>query len=469
MAERLPRVFGRAPRVALLVYNQVSTDNRVLKTAATLRDAGADVLIVGSARPGYAAGEDVVGDGLPIHRAPDLDLVRLLPWLATAVRRIRATTARRTGRTPATGAPSEPPPHPPAPDDAAQPPSAPTTPPSLAAPCRPDVRAVVADLWMRLYQVARLTWFWAGAIRRLRDWRPDVVHANDGNTLAPALVARAAAGAQIVYDAHELWRRRNVRSDRLLAPLVEWLTEWFGVRRSAGVITVSPSIVAWMQQHYRLATAPTLVRNIPHRIGPVPDPATGRLRELAGLPTDARVVGYCGGVTTGRGLEETLRALTRLEDDTHLVMLGYGDTRYVSSLMALAGALGVADRVHLVGPVPGPEVPAALADADVSVVYVRPICLSYRFSLPNKLFESIHAGLPVVAADLPDTAAIVRRYGVGDVFAADRPHELAEAIRRVAADAERYRAASRAAAQDLDWSHEAAELVGLYARVLEGS
>lgn len=460
MAERLPRVFGRAPRVALLVYNQVTTDNRVLKTAATLRDAGADVLIVGSARPGYAAGEDVVGDGLPIHRAPDLDLVRLLPWLARAVRRVRAGAVRRSGGTPAAETPV-----------AAAPSSGPDTGPAPAPAARATVgvRGVVADLWMRLYQVARLTWFWAGALRRLRDWRPDVVHANDGNTLAPALVVRAAAGSQIVYDAHELWTRRNVRSDRLLAPLVEWLTEWLGVRRSAGVITVSPSIVAWMQQHFRLATTPTLVRNIPHRVGPVPEPATGRLRELAGLPADARVVGYCGGVTTGRGLEETLRALTRLEDDTHLVMLGYGDPRYVSSLMGLAGDLDVADRVHLVGPVPGPEVPAALADADVSVVYVRPICLSYRFSLPNKLFESIHAGLPVVAADLPDTAAIVRRYGVGDVFAADRPDELAEAIRRVAADADRYRAASRAAAQELDWSREAAELVALYARVLESS
>jgi hypothetical protein len=93
MADRLPRIAGRAPRVALLVYNQVSTDNRVLKTAASLREAGAKVLIVGSARPGYPAGADVVGDGLPIHRASDLDLVRLLPWLARLVRRVRGDAA----------------------------------------------------------------------------------------------------------------------------------------------------------------------------------------------------------------------------------------------------------------------------------------------------------------------------------------------------------------------------------------
>ncbi len=455
MTERLPRVHGRAPRVALLVYNQVSTDSRVLKTAASLRAAGAEVLVVGSARPGYPAGADLVGDALPIHRASDLDLVRLLPWLARGVRRLRAARADAVR-----DAPAAPPPR-------GEPAADVGTPSVTPAPARRSVRSLVADAWMRLYQSARLVWFWAGAVRRLRQWRPDVVHANDGNTLAPAMLVRASVGARIVYDAHELWTRRNVRGDRLLAPLVEAVTEWLGVRASAGVITVSPSIVTWMRRRFRLRTPPTLVRNIPHRRGAVPVPADGRLRELAGLPAHARVIAYAGGVTTGRGLEETVDALTELDDDTHLVMLGYGDAGYVEGLLARAAAAGVGDRVHLVGPVPGPEVPRTLADADVSVVYVRPICLSYRYSLPNKLFESIHAGLPVVAADLPDTAAVVREHGIGEVFGAGRPDQLAAAVERVLADEGRYRAASRAAAEELDWSHEAAELVALYARVLD--
>jgi glycosyltransferase involved in cell wall biosynthesis len=102
------------------------------------------------------------------------------------------------------------------------------------------------------------------------------------------------------------------------------------------------------------------------------------------------------------------------------------------------------------------------------VVFVRPICLSYRYSLPNKLFESIHAGLPIVAADLPDTAEIVRRYGVGEVFDAGTPQDLAAAIQQVLADPAAYRRAARAAAAELTWEHEAEELVGLYTRVLEG-
>lgn len=150
------------------------------------------------------------------------------------------------------------------------------------------------------------------------------------------------------------------------------------------------------------------------------------------------------------------------------MLLGYGSPQYLDRLLRRARTEGVADRIHLVGSVPSAQVPQTLADADVAVVYVRPICLSYLYSLPNKLFESIHAGLPIVAADLPDTAEVVRRYGVGEVFDARTPADLAAAIRAVLADPGHYRRAAVAAARDLTWEHEAARMVALYDRVLTG-
>ena len=320
---------------------------------------------------------------------------------------------------------------------------------------------------MRLYQTARLTYWWIGAVREGRRLAPDVVHANDANALVPALLICARTRARIVYDSHELWRRRNIRTDRWLAPAVEAVIERLGIRRAGGVITVSPSIADWLQRTYRLPVRPTLVRNIP-TARTVPDPALGRLRELTGLGPADKIVSYTGGITTGRGLEETVDAVALLPADVHLVLLGYGDATYTAGLLRRAREAGVAERVHLAGSVPSAQVPQTLADADAAVVYVRPICLSYRYSLPNKLFESIHAGLPIVAADLPDTAAIVRQYGVGEVFDAGTPQELAAAIEQVLTDPSSYRAAARAAAAELTWEHEAEHLVGLYRRVLRG-
>ncbi|MFB9732784.1 glycosyltransferase, partial [Ornithinimicrobium kibberense] len=349
------------------------------------------------------------------------------------------------------------------------PPAAP--PPAEPSPTTPaassTARAVAVDLWMRLYQTVRLGHWWYGAVRTARGLEPDVVHANDANTLVPALLTTMGTPGQVVYDSHELWRRRNTRQDRWLAPAVDALVETVGTRLAAGVITVSPSIATWLQDHYHLAQTPTLVRNIP-TARPTPAPAEGRLRELAGLGPEARVVSYTGSITTGRGLEETVDALALLDDDVHLVLLGYGAPQYVDRLLRRARTEGVADRMHLVGSVPSAQVPQTLADADVAVVYVRPICLSYLYSLPNKLFESIHAGLPIVAADLPDTAEVVRRHGVGEVFDARTPADLAAAIRTVLADPGHYRQAAVAAARDLTWEREAARMVALYDRVLTG-
>src|SRR5699024_6788085 len=105
--------------------------------------------------------------------------------------------------------------------------------------------------------------------------------------------------------------------------------------------------------------------------------------------------------------------LALLPEHVHLVVLGYGDPAYLAALQRRATALGVAQRMHLVGKVAPHEVAGALADADLSVVFVRPTCLSYEYSLPNKLFEAVHAGIPVAAADLPDTREVVEQYCVG--------------------------------------------------------
>lgn len=472
MSVQLRAPDGRAPRIALLVFRDADTDSRVLRSAATLQEAGAQVLVIGLAptRSGLEPGPAVVG-GVSLHRTMDLDLVRTFAPAARVWRRLR-------GRDPLTGA---------LPATAARPDSVGAAVLSAPSPARqdaPQVRSRLPVSWREVYQrgfrTARLVRYWAGAVVTARRFGADVVHANDGNTLAPALYLRALRGVRIVYDSHELWLRRNVRP-RLVAPLVEAVLERAGVRWADAVLTVSPSIAGWLQQRYGLTEPPLLVRNVPLWPGTLPDPARGRLRELAGLGPHDKVVSYCGGVTSGRGLEETVDALALLPEDVNLVMLGFGSRDYVQGLLARAAAAGLADRVHLVGPVPSAEVPQSLADADLAIVYVRPIVLSYTYSLPNKLFESIHAGLPIVAADLPDVAALVEEHGVGTVFAVpegpfqqdgdqpgamDESARLAAALEQVLADPEPYRRHTRALAPLLDWRHEAERLVEGHARAV---
>lgn len=451
----------RPARVALLVYNDAHNDSRVLKTAASLRSAGAQVRIfaVARGRAGYAEGPDRVGDDLEVDRAPEFELARYAPWALNLARRVTGrpipTAVASGAATPFGSAPSE---------VAASPPA---DPPSSATS---RVHRRVNDVWLRTYRVVSLSLYWVESARAAAAWKPDIVHANDGNTLAPAVWIARACGAEIVYDAHELWRHRNVRSDRPVAPMVEGAIEWWAIRRAGGVITVSPSIATWLHRTYDLPEVPTLVRNIPRGTEETEGKGSGQLRAMAGLAPDTQVIAYGGRITTSRGIEETLDALALLPDSTHFVLLGYGEADYLATLHARVQALNIAHRVHFVGSVAADQVSAALADADLSVVFVRPICLSYEFSLPNKLFESIHAGVPIAAADLPDTAAIVREHGVGEIFEAHDPDQIASSMAStmaaVLADPQRYRDAARTAATHLTWQGEEQALLALYARML---
>lgn len=464
---QLPLRDGRAPRVAMLVYNDAHADSRVLKTAHSLREAGAEVTILAVARAhlGYPATTERLPDGVELVRVPEPGFITWVPRLKRALTRVRTRVAGRAGApgTPATGVP--------APDR-----------PAAASP-RPAVRSALLaralDPVDRLARTAILVHYWVMAVRAGLRRRPDVVHANDGNTLVAGRVLARRTGARLVYDSHELWRHRNVR-DRPVGKHVEALIERVVVRRADGVITVSPSIARWLQRTYRLPVAPTLVRNIP-AAGEPTDPAQGRLRQLAGLGPSDQVIAYGGRITTSRGLEETIEALALLPAHVHLVVLGYGDAAYLAELDRRIERAGVRGRVHLVGRVAPHEVAGALADADLSVVFVRPTCLSYEYSLPNKLFEAIHAGLPIAAADLPDTREVVERYGVGEIFGLARPDDdgevppseagaeaaaMARTMTRILADPEAYRRAARVAATALTWQHEEESLLALYRHVL---
>lgn len=487
----LPLVDGRAPRVALLVYNDFSVDTRVLKTASSYAAAGAQVRVVAFGTfEGMDPGLTVLENGVEVERLPVVELDHTLPRLGAgarrAVARVRGTVGRLGGpgrsRPAAIGATSDPEGAPTQTSVAqttaasgstsAHPSAPPVGPPSGrtgATPTVATVKALVVRQWTRLHHTLRLGSFQLRSARTLRAWRPDLVHANDADTLLPAWRVGRSLGVPYLFDAHEIWTARVKAGSRPVARRWEAWVEKRLAPRAAGVTTVSGSIVDWLHRELRLATAPTLVRNVP--VGPAPvvsDPdATGRLRELAGLGPGTRVVAYCGAITVNRGIEQTLDALELLDPSTHLVLLGRGSQVYRAVLDARVAEAGLGDRVHFVGIVPSAEVPATLRDADASVIFSRPVTLNQRFSLPNKLFESIHAGLPVAASDLPDIASVVSATGAGQVFDIDDAQTTADAIAAVIAGADGYRAASAAAARTLTWQNEVDGLLRLAVAALE--
>jgi glycosyltransferase involved in cell wall biosynthesis len=316
---------------------------------------------------------------------------------------------------------------------------------------------------VRLHRWMRTLDFYRRAIAVVREVRPALVHCNDYNTMWVGVAARLM-GSTVVYDSHELWPDRNGRPEPRW-----WLIacEFLFVHVAHRTITASPGYSEVMARRYRIEP-PGVIRNIPD--------ASMLSSALASSNGDSAQTGedrlalYVGALTTGRGLELSIMALNHLED-VRLRLVGPARPAYLDELVALADREGVSDRVEFAGAVSPQELIETIREASVGLALIQPICLSYRMSLPNKVFEYVAAGLPVLGSDLPAIGSLVAEHRIGLLAAPGEVEDVAAKLGEML-DPERnsaFREAAREAARELNWDHEAVRLADQYRTAAGGS
>ena len=276
---------------------------------------------------------------------------------------------------------------------------------------------------------------------------------NDLDTLLPNYLAARIRGKKLVYDTHEFYTEVPELVNR---PKVRAV--WLAIERRIfpklrTVITVNGSIAAAYAERY--GNKVHVVRNIP----PARDLGSLPSREELDLPQGKRILVMQGaGINVQRGAEEAVLAMRELPDCL-LLIIGGGDAWPVLEKMVRDHALQ--DRVRLLGKMPYERMMAYTRNADLGLTLDKDTNLNYRFSLPNKLFDYLHAGIPVLATDLPEVAGIVREFDCGVVLAHAEPEAIVRAVQELFLDPEHYRALRQNAtfaARKLDGEQEAAKL-----------
>ncbi len=276
----------------------------------------------------------------------------------------------------------------------------------------------------------------------IRDLDPDVVHTHDLDALAAAGLAHRrlrAAGrdVRLVYDAHENWAglpdidwRPRVHNS-LLGLEREFVAE------SDLVITVSDEIADTLRARYSLSTMPSVVLNTPSMRRA--RPAERGVREVAGVEEGVPLLLYSGSISRARRVGDLIAALP-LVPPAHLAVVTVPFPHPMAAEFEQAAAdAGVADRVHLVPPVPSAQVVDYLSSATVGVHPLLPGAPNHEMALPNKLFEYAHAGLPLVVSNCRAMSAFVAQHDIGRSFEFGDPAALAAAADEVLSDVARGR------------------------------
>jgi len=303
--------------------------------------------------------------------------------------------------------------------------------------------------------------FWRRACTELTALRADAYHAHDLDSLWPAARAARLGDVPLLYDSHELWTRQSSLVHR---PPVRWF--WTAlerrlIARAHRVITVGPAIAERLEEMYGLDQV-TVLRNLPMFR---PRVSGDHLRERLELSDGWPVLLYQGGFLTDNGLPEQIRAMSRVSE-AHLVLLGGGPTE--GALRHQVESSGLGDRVHFHPRVPFGQLHELTCSADVGLCLIRPMGESFYYSMPNKLFEYMMAGLPVLGSNCPEIQAVIETTGTGEIADPTDVGALSRALTAMVEDGDRrqqYSEASLRAARTYCWEQEAPKLTSLYANL----
>lgn len=340
-----------------------------------------------------------------------------------------------------------------------------------------SLRASGIGSWIRTHLVSRVYYFiaimqqqFAPATMQFSqeiasmEIKPDIIHCNDLDTLQVGVEAKRLYGCRVIYDAHEFYPVSNPEGRWIDITLLKWVEATL-IRRADTVITVNPLLADLMAGAYRLqhvGSVPNAEPWIPltereHQPSPMGQLAKGRTKFL-----------FQGRFTPGRGIEELIRGWKSVDGTRAVLFLRGPDNVWKAKAKEQAEELGILGKsLFFLPAVTEDELVCAAAQADVGIIPYRPLIINDKFACPNKMSQYLHAGLAVLANDLPYVRSVLDAAEAGEFYTSKDVETLASAVHRLLDEPGRLKQmsanASAYAETTFNWQAQAQDLYNAYA------
>ncbi|RLD82670.1 MAG: glycosyl transferase group 1 [Bacteroidetes bacterium] len=280
-----------------------------------------------------------------------------------------------------------------------------------------------------------------------------------GNYLAYRIKSIFLRGnVQIVYDSHEYFTEVPELNGRPFVKNV-WLTiEKMILPQIKYSYTVCDSISEIYNKKYGVEMQ--VVRNIPlcKKQSDKKKESNSFVREYAGK----KIILYQGALNVGRGIEHVILAMEFI-NNAIFVIIGDGDI--TNQLKNMVTNKKLSDKVRFIGKIPFNSSSKYTENADIGMVLQEDLSLSYHLVLPNRLFDYIHAELPVIASDLPEIKKIFSENEIGLLISDLNPENLAKKITFLLNDIEKHeqiKANLKSIKEKYCWEKEEEKLIKLF-------
>ena len=286
--------------------------------------------------------------------------------------------------------------------------------------------------------------------------KADVLWANDLDTLLANFLIWRVKKCKLVYDSHEYFTLSVTKNT---SRKVWERLENYIFPKLKNVITVNGSIASAYKKKYHVPV--TVIRNLPYER--MPEIRKG----VVELPDKKILIMQGMGLNENRGTEEAVLTMQYLPDEFMLYFIGGGTM--LTRLKQMTRDLGLSRKIIFVAALPYDEMMEYTRQCFLGLIFEKiDVTDHHRFALPNKLFDYLKAGLPILSSKAPEIELLINQYQVGDVIDCLDPPSIARKILAVAQDMETYhewQRHTREAIRVLNWENEEKTLVQFMARL----